>query len=386
MRICVYTHTALPVMGGQQLVVDALAREFHRTGNEVVVLSPYTEASKFAISYDRELPYRVVRHPNFISTRFFVNWYARYLEQLYRAWPFDILHSHNVYPCGYLAGPFCQRHAIPFVITSHGGDVRRDNPRYRKRGLRERHVSAIRDAQTLISISEFTTDGFLDLGADSRRIHAIPNGVDFQSLSTFVKRPEEIDPRIQSKNYFLYIGRLAPRKGIDVLVRATALLKQRDSRPLIVIAGTGPEEDSLRSLTKELGVTDQVMFAGSLYGQHKTWILQNARAAILPSREWEAFPLVVLEANAARCPVIGSDIPGLRELIQHERSGLLVPEENPAALAQSLDRLMDQVELAPRFQAAASQFAESCSWPNIAKRHLELFSDLIDKNCQRRAA
>ena len=101
MRICLYTSTALPKLGGQEAVVDALAREFLAAGHSPLVLAPQP-CRPMRVEDDR-LPYRVVRHPRFYSTRAFVRWYRWYLRRLYARWPFDILHCHDVYPTGWIA-------------------------------------------------------------------------------------------------------------------------------------------------------------------------------------------------------------------------------------------------------------------------------------------
>src|SRR6478672_5713521 len=98
MRICLYTETALPLVGGQELVVDNLAREFLALGHEVVVLAA-RHRGRLAIR-DFELPYKVARHPRFISTHRCLSWYKRYLERLRRTFAFDVLHCHSVHPAG----------------------------------------------------------------------------------------------------------------------------------------------------------------------------------------------------------------------------------------------------------------------------------------------
>ena len=79
MRICLYTESALPMVGGQELVVDALARDFTTSGHEVVVVAPWPRGG--LRPSDSALPYPVVRHRRFVSTRYFLDWYGRYLAK-----------------------------------------------------------------------------------------------------------------------------------------------------------------------------------------------------------------------------------------------------------------------------------------------------------------
>lgn len=101
MRICLYTETALPKIGGQEMVVDALARQFQTLGHHVVL---FTQPPRRPLqTNDETLPYPVVRHPRFLSTRRLVGWYRLWLERLHRRERFDVLHCHSTHPCGYLA-------------------------------------------------------------------------------------------------------------------------------------------------------------------------------------------------------------------------------------------------------------------------------------------
>ncbi len=175
MRICLYTSTALPKMGGQEMVVDTLARHFSALGHEATVLAP--RHRHLAID-DARLPYPVVRHPRFLSTRRFVAWYRRWLLELYHWNRFDVLHCHDVYPTGYLAA-LCRRDIdAPVVITSHGGDVREGNVRLAKPGLPARHTLALEQADALIAISGCTRDGILAVvsGGAKHRQHSQRRG------------------------------------------------------------------------------------------------------------------------------------------------------------------------------------------------------------------
>ena len=88
------------MIGGQELVVDALAREYTNQGHDVVVLAPTPRGGLTA--NDRRLPYRVIRHRRFLSTRRLIEWYQYPLFKLHQEFPFEVLHCHSVHPCGYL--------------------------------------------------------------------------------------------------------------------------------------------------------------------------------------------------------------------------------------------------------------------------------------------
>jgi glycosyltransferase involved in cell wall biosynthesis len=374
MRICIYTETALPKLGGQEMVVDALARQFVQLGHEVTVLAPYPRLP-LRVS-DGNFPYRVVRHPRFYSTRRLVSWYRYFLHRIFRKWRFDILHCHGLYPSGYLAALCKSQLNVPIVLTSHGGDVYENNVRVRKPVLRKRHEIAVQGADCLIAISQFTHERFPRFGASDAKIVDLPNGVDIDALSQPAARPEALDPAIQSGTYFLFIGRLTLRKGVDILLRALARLPKVPTVRL-VIAGDGDERFALEQLTQELGMADQVRFIGRANGQAKTYLFQNALCIVVPSRSWEAMPLIVLESYAASKPIIASRHTGLAELVQAEVTGQLVKPESVEELAMALQGMIDHPERAREMGEAAFGFVQNYSWRAIAERHIALYQTLI---------
>jgi glycosyltransferase involved in cell wall biosynthesis len=372
MRICLYTETALPKIGGQELVVDALAREYLAQGHEVVVMAQYPRRT--LVVDDHRLPYPVVRHPRFVSTWRWIGWYRHFLTALHRKFPFDVLHCHSLHPCGYL-GTLCKdRLGVSLVITSHGSDVRSSSSRLRKPGLWERSALALEKADAAIAISRSTAEGFARLSHRARVVE-IPNGVNFDALTAPVDRPGELDPRIRSDEFVLYLGRLHACKGVDVLTHAWAQLLAA-GKPMLVVAGDGQQLQSLAIEAQRLGIADRVCFTGSVSGATKTWLLQNAIGTCLPSRRWEAFPLVVLESYAAGKPVIGTRIAGLQDLIRPGETGWLVPAESPAELSRAIDELLTDRAESKRLGAGARQIAAAYGWPSVAARHLELYEQL----------
>lgn len=374
MRICLYTDTAVPKLGGQEIVVDALARQFQQLGHDVKVLAPHPRLPLWA--RDHELPYAVVRHPRFYSTRALVPWYRWWLGRLFRTWRFDVLHCHGIYPPGYLAALLRAQMNVPVIITSHGGDLHPGSIRVGKPVVRRRVEQGLAAADALIAISRFTRENFLRLCPQARNLVSIPNGVDLAALTEPQPRPAGLDAAIEPGKYLLFLGRLANRKGVDVLLRALALLP-RAHRVRLVIAGDGDARNELQSQCARLGLADQVCFLGSIVGPLKAYLLQNAYCTMMPSRTWEAFPLVVLESYAAGKPVIGTRIAGLEDLIVAGRTGWLVPPDDAVALAQALQQAIDGAGAVRMMGSNARQIAERHAWPAVAAQHVELYRSLM---------
>ncbi|HVU88879.1 MAG TPA: glycosyltransferase family 4 protein [Pirellulales bacterium] len=374
MRICLYTETALPKVGGQELVIDALARQYLELGHEPLVLAPPPKRRRVK-AHDAQLPYPVLRHPRFVSTRYFVDWYTTFLRRAWRRHRFDVLHCHAIYPCAYLAAICKDDLGVPIVITSHGGDVNEHGRRLAKRGFPARYARGLAAADALVSISKFTTAGYQRLCPTATNIEAIPNGVHLAPFARAAERPETLDARVCANEYMLFLGRLNRRKGVDVLIDALAQLPAGEDATL-VIAGDGDERATLETQCAELGLADRVHFVGAVAGATKVWLLQNARFVVIPSRDWEAFPLVVLESFAAGKPVVGTMIAGLADLIEPARTGLLVPPESPRALAGALASLLSDNSAVRAMGRHARHVAREFDWRNVAKQHLQLYRRL----------
>jgi glycosyltransferase involved in cell wall biosynthesis len=383
MRICLYTQTALPKMGGQEMVVDTLARQFQELGHEPVVLAPFPRRPLRAI--DRQLPYPVARHPRFYSSRFLVHWYRFWLMRLYRRFHFDILHCHGPYPPGYLAA-LCRPHmSVPFVITSHGGDIRPDGLRQGKAVVRRRLAQAIQAADSLVSLNGCTTEGLCYWGADPARIVTIPNGVHVETFARRVDRPVDLDPAIVPGAYVLYLGRLVHQKGVDLVLQALRSVAA-SGQVQFVIAGGGEKLTALRDLTTQLHLNNRVRLVGPVAGDTKTYLLQNALCTVIPSRFADAFPLVLLESFAAGTPVLGTRVPGLQDLIEPGQTGWLVAPESPAAMADALGWISQQPGACREAGRQAARVAEGYSWRRIARQHLSLYEQLLHGRRSRQVA
>ncbi|MGA2063453.1 MAG: glycosyltransferase family 4 protein [Thermoguttaceae bacterium] len=376
MRICLYTNTALPRIGGQELVVDALGRHFTALGHEVVVLAPRPHCR--GQLGPRHVPYRVAWHPRFRSARWFVPWHGQRLADLHRQWAFDVVHCHGVYPAAYLAASLPALGGVPLVVTSHGDDVEPAGLYYRKAHLRPRYRLVLERCDAAVATGRFTEDGYRAICPRLRRLERIPHGVDTRRFATPVARPEDLDPSLQPGRYFLFLGRLDRRKGVDVLLRAFARVAARCPIGLAV-AGAGAEQSALESLSAHLGIEGRVCFVGQVETARKTYLLQNALATVMPSRQWEAFPLVLLESFAAGRPVIGTRLPGIGDVIEPGRTGFVVPPEYTGPLEEALVEAAGDPARMDAFGAEARRTAQHYEWAGIARRHLALFTELAGR-------
>lgn len=156
-------------------------------------------------------------------------------------------------------------------------------------------------------------------------------------LPSFVHDPEHIpDNIIRDQLRIGYIGRLESWKGVQFLLEAfQKMLKEFDSAELL-IAGRGPYERILTEQSQSLGISDKVKFLGNVTGQAKEDFYSLANIMVVPSATWENHPLVAIEAQLRKRPVVGTDFGGIKEIVKDGATGRIVPIANSDALSSSI--------------------------------------------------
>ncbi|MGH7628392.1 MAG: glycosyltransferase family 4 protein [Gemmatimonadales bacterium] len=230
---------------------------------------------------------------------------------------------------GYLAWP---ARIILVERTSDWGSERTVFGRLKLRALNL--VSTPRIAG-LIGVSDYARDRTARLlGLPPERTATIYNGVDLD-LFSFRSRSSVREGPIT----LLAVAHLIPEKGIEHLLRALAAVPPTSAR--LVLVGDGPEEARLRRLGNELGIATRTRFCG--LRDDVASLLQEADVFVHPATWAEAFGWTIAEAMASGCAVIATTVGGIPELIEHGRSGMLVPPGDPAALAETIVKLGDDV-------------------------------------------
>lgn len=228
----------------------------------------------------------------------------------------------------------------------------------RERYTRRRLAQALALAphtQASIGVSEGVRTSLIERGFPPAQCIAIPNGI---ALERF---PDSLLPvRWQSREpAILMASRFARQKDHASLIHALALLRERGLAPTLYLAGVGSQRllRKAQVLAQRLGVLPQVRFLGNVADLPER--LAATQVFVLSTR-WEGMPLALVEAMAAGCACIGSDVVGVREVIAPARTGLLVPSEDAPALADALQRLLQDTALAAQLGAAArAQVLES---------------------------
>ena len=175
------------------------------------------------------------------------------------------------------------------------------------------------------------------------KICVIPNGVDVTKFY-FSFNYWEIRNRFahESEKILLFVGRLVPEKGLDVLIKALPIILGNGVNAKIVAVGEGPQRDEYQRLANYYGFGNKILFTGHIDDWTLRALYRVADVVIVPS-SFEPFGIVALEAMAAHCPVVASAVGGLNEIVDYEGTGLKVPLNNPDALAWAMLRVIKDV-------------------------------------------
>lgn len=248
------------------------------------------------------------------------------------------------------------------VYQVHGGSLKV----FCRRPLTAAFVRlAARWPDVIVVLSQVERDAWRAI-APTQLIEALPNGIDGAPYQRYNRSPCGL-------LRLIYVGRLAPAKGLDETIEGLRLAKGRGIAARLVIAGTGPEEPRLRALVRDAGLQSEVTFAGAAYGDDKARLFAQADVLALPSYS-EGLPYALLEAMAAGVVPLVTPVGAIPDVVKEGEHGHLVPARNPAAIADAVQRLStDPLALARMGAACRKRVASGYSIERVAKDFSELY-------------
>lgn len=208
------------------------------------------------------------------------------------------------------------------------------------------------------------------------RYEIIPNGVDVTRFATPAPRPAALDG---GQPYILFVGRLEERKGLPTLLEAFVLLKRSHPDVRLVIVGDGSRRTGYEQWVRDRALSG-VRFTGRASASDLVGYYQHAAAYCAPNTGNESFGIVLLEAMAAGCPVVATDIEGFASVITDGDDGLLVPARNPASMADGLARVLETPTLAQQLAIGGRVRVVRYDWPAVTERVLDYYHRLLGKS------
>ena len=355
MRVALVSPYDMDAPGGVQQHVQHLAVALRGLGDEVTVVAPGSRSrgGLEAVGPSVRVPFNDSVAP--IGLR--PDLYRRTARALRRLDP-DVVHVHEpMVPWVSLAATLSA--SAPVVATFHAWSDRDRAYRLARRVLRP--ALARIDAHLAVSPAAAAYHGAA-LGRRPEGFEVVPNGVD-------VARFRDARPftQMQEQPSLLFVGRLEPRKGLDQLLHAMTRLKTTRPDLRLYVVGDGPDRDRSQQLLPARLRSD-VVFLGRVDGEELPRFYASCDLFVAPALGGESFGIVLIEAMAAGCPVVASDIPGYASVVTDGVDGRLVPPGDPAALAEAIGALLDNPSLAGALAETASSTVGRYDWTAVARQ------------------
>ncbi len=320
----------------------------------------------------------------------------------------DIIHAHRITSYGYIAAGAVRKlrrggKVVSFILSVWGEDVfsfPRKSPLHRVFT-----ASILGKADQILSTSHIMKEETLRYVSPAREIYVTPFGVDTgrfvppaRTTTAAVRKagnlteepdpdpdPTSPGPARQSEVVIGTVKKLRGRYGVDILIRAIAIAVRELAPELIlrgVIVGEGPQEQELKNLTEELGVAGLVSFTGRVPHAEVPAVLSRLDIfAALSLSDDESFGVAMIEASAMALPVISTRVGGIPEVVQHERTGLLVPPGDVAAAAAAIVRMARDTVYRKTLGENGRRFVqETYDWSNTAARMKAIYEEVHDRS------
>jgi glycosyltransferase involved in cell wall biosynthesis len=383
MKVCHITWEFPPrVVGGIASHCSDLAKALAHLGHEVYVV---TLDFPGAPNYEEVDGVKVYRAPSEIGHPHFLTWTLLFNNSIEKRIAdvgvnFDVLHVHDwlTAPAGIAAKHFMRK---PLVVTLHSTEYGRS---------------------TLHSVDSFTIDGYewwatyeasrLIVTTYSMRhevcghfhvpwekVWIIPNAVDAAKFQVNVDRGA-VRARYGvglGEQLVLYVGRLVPQKGVEFLIQAVPKIAAKYHGAKFVIVGEGWLRGHLEYLANVSGQRGRINFTGFIPDSELVALMRSADVLVVPSI-YEPFGIVALEGMAAEVPVVASQVGGLAEVVEHDRTGVYVYMRNPDSIAWGVDRVLSNPGHAQWLVKNGKEAVQKVySWEAVAKKTTELYEDVV---------
>ncbi len=351
--------------GGVAVHVKQLTEFLGRYGVEVEIITSSWKGM------DVSVPVHIIKGPK--DPLFRVNfspWASREMKGIIKKGNFDVIHSHHAFSRTPLSAlNIANEVGIGAVLTTHTvsfmpdyeylwGALSYSYPLYRIMLSKADEIIAVSDSARKF-ISYFTD------------VHStiIPNGVDTSRFRDISREDAREIMGFDDSPSFLYVGRLASKKGLFTLLLAFRYVKKEIPDAKLRIAGKGNLKTPLKSMARALGLGESIEFLGYVPDSKMNALFSSADVFVLPSSFGESFGIVILEAMASGTPVIGTRVGGIEEILGKGKYGILVPPAEPEKLSEVMIKLMkDEERRRILSKRGLKRVRSEYDWNTVAKK------------------
>lgn len=367
---------------GAERVVQQLSETLADREHEVTVV---TSSDSIHRTRERQNGVVVHRSPSITSINTTQIAPTLSIDGLHRE--FDIAHAHNSTPPGVIAAAlYAQARDVPLVITHHGGEHYESHGSFlRRTGLwayTKLLMKPIFDsAEAVVLPSAGYTYESRVISHLTSQIYTIPNGVELNEFRSHNKASAKQQIGLSESNrVVLYLGSHHPRKGVDILLEAFCQFKREHAAEdtTLVLAGSGTLTDQLVKTAEDSSFSESILFPGFVPESEKATYMNAADCFVLPSTTAgaEMFPLVLLEAAAAKTPLVASDFPTIRSVLDGTGASQLIKPGTPHALSDAIAEVLLSNDQSDRARNAY-ELARKHSWARICDQYEALYNKLL---------
>ncbi|WP_084374923.1 glycosyltransferase family 4 protein [Neobacillus soli] len=297
-------------------------------------------------------------------------------EKLFEEIKFDIIHAHD-WLVGAASITLRELLDIPLLTTIHATEHGRNNGIHSEmqQFIDKKEKQLISESDQLIVCSEYMKDELISIfKVRDEKIVIISNG--FEHLTTELSA-REIFPELTQKKYIFSIGRIVKEKGFDTILEAAAIAKEKELACFFVIAGKGPMLEKYRSQIIKQKLESHVLFVGYISDEQRNALIEGSEMAVIPSL-YEPFGIVALETMILGKPTIVSNTGGMKGIVKHLQTGLLMVPGNPESLLEQIEFLIENPQKADEIGKKGRQIVKSLyGWNRIASETSRVMEDTL---------
>jgi len=322
-------------------------------------------------------------HPNFLTwVLMFNHFLSKRMADITKKVDFDVMHVHD-WLAAFSGISFKHYIKKPMVLTVHSTEVGR------AQGLHSPDSFSINgiewwstyEANRVIVCSQSMKKEICNhFNIPEKKVDVIPNAIDIEKYQT------SIDRGLVRQRYgvgwgeklVLCVGRLVSQKGIEYFIRAIPQIARHFPEAKYIIVGEGWSRDSLEAEARASGHATKIRFTGFASDQEVINLMTSADVLVVPSI-YEPFGIVALEGMATGVPVVASQVDGLAEIIEHDRTGIFVFPKNPESIAWGIERILSDYDHAKWMtENAKEKLHKAYSWEAVAMKTVEVYKKVIE--------
>lgn len=365
--------------GGVQEHVLALQAEYEKRGHYAKILTPLPR------DYEGAIPDNIITVGASMNTKAFVGtawqWSVSVdptaIEEILEHEKFDILHFHEPWVPVW-GRQLLLRSTSANVATMHASIVDTVTVKTITTVFTPYSRPLIKHFDAFTAVSQPATEYFRTLS--HKPVTIVPNGID---VAKYSKRPPTAAP--MKRRTILYIGRLEKRKGLKYLLQAYSHLRQNDQAVELIIAGTGPDETSLKYYVEDKEIPG-VKFLGYISDEEKIRLLHSVDLFCAPAHFGESFGIVLLEAMAAGCPVVAGDNAGYQTVLTGKGLLSLVNPMDTIEFSRRMELMLNDEDIRKLWIKWAKDHVKQFDYPFIADQYEEVYKQAISRHEKRKSA